>query len=131
MKLAPKLFTRRKFLAAAGLCALGAGYGFGVEPRWLDVGRREVKLGTNGGRLPLKLLQLSDLHLSRVVSLSFIAEAVRLGLSLKPDLICLTGDFITKGYRQLDGYAEVLKQQPNFRVRNLSEAAEIILAGGK
>jgi D-glycero-D-manno-heptose 1,7-bisphosphate phosphatase len=29
------------------------------------------------------------------------------------------------------GYTEVLKQQPNFRAKNLLEAAEIILAGGK
>lgn len=29
------------------------------------------------------------------------------------------------------GYTEALKQQPNFRVKNLLEAAEIILAGGK
>jgi D-glycero-D-manno-heptose 1,7-bisphosphate phosphatase len=29
------------------------------------------------------------------------------------------------------GYAEALKQQPNFRAKNLLEAAEIILAGGK
>ena len=29
------------------------------------------------------------------------------------------------------GYAEALKQQPNFRVKNLLEAAEIILAGEK
>jgi D-glycero-D-manno-heptose 1,7-bisphosphate phosphatase len=29
------------------------------------------------------------------------------------------------------GYAEELKQQPNFRAKNLLEAAGIILAGGK
>jgi D-glycero-D-manno-heptose 1,7-bisphosphate phosphatase len=29
------------------------------------------------------------------------------------------------------GYTEALKQQPNFRAKNLLEAAEIILAGGK
>ena len=104
-----KLLTRRTFLAAAGLCALGAGYAFGVEPCLLLVGRHEVKLGKAGSRSPLKLLQLSDLHASPVVSLSFIAKAVQLGLSLKPDLICLTGDFITRGYDQLDGYAEILR----------------------
>ena len=109
MLVSRKLFTRRKFLAAAGLCALGAGYAFRIEPRWLGVGRHEVKLSRSSGRLPLKLLQLSDLHASQVVSLGFIAEAVQLGLGLKPDLICLTGDFITRGYNQLDGYAEILR----------------------
>ena len=105
----PKLFTRRRFLAAAGLFAVGTGYAFGIEPRWLGVGRHAVKLSQGVSRRSLKLLQLSDLHASHVVSMNFIAEAVQLGLSLKPDLICLTGDFITRGYNQLDGYAEILK----------------------
>jgi len=109
MLVSRKLFTRRKFLAAAGLCAFGAGYAFAVEPRWLGVGRHEVKLSKTGGRSPFKLLQLSDLHASHVVSLGFIAKAVQLGLSLKPDLICLTGDFITRGFNQLAGYSEILR----------------------
>jgi D-glycero-D-manno-heptose 1,7-bisphosphate phosphatase len=29
------------------------------------------------------------------------------------------------------GYSEELKQKPDFRVKNLLEAAEIILSGGK
>jgi hypothetical protein len=51
---------------------------------------------------------LSDLHASWAVSLGFIQEAVELGLQLKPDLICLTGDFITHQYVDFDAYARVL-----------------------
>jgi len=80
-----------------------------VEPRWLTIGRHAVRLGQRHGASPLKILQLSDLHASQVVSLDFIGEAVRMGLELQPDLICLTGDFITRGYQHLEGYAEVLK----------------------
>ncbi len=110
VKFLPKHLTRRKFLTTVGLAVAGSGlYVRVIEPYWLTIGRHTVRLGLKGDSPPLKILHLSDLHLSHVVSLGFISEAIRLGLSLQPDLICLTGDFITRGYAALDGYAEVLK----------------------
>lgn len=101
--------TRRKFLAAVGVGVAGSGiYASAVEPQWLTVGRRTIPLGRGSGT-PLRILHLSDLHASRVVSLDFIASAVRKAVALQPDLICVTGDFITRGYAELDGYAEVLR----------------------
>lgn len=101
--------TRRRFLAAVGLGVAGSGiYAGAIEPQWLTVGQPLVRLGRSEGT-PFRILHLSDLHASRVVSLEFIASAVREGLALRPDLICLTGDFITRGYEELDGYAEVLR----------------------
>ena len=78
------------------------------EPGWLQVGRHNVPTGK--GRPPVSILQLSDFHASSVVSLEQIAESVDLGLSLKPDIICLTGDFITSKYEAFDAYAAVLKR---------------------
>jgi len=110
VKFSPKNLTRRKFLATMGCCVAGSGfYVRVVEPHWLTVGRHNFRLARGGHSPPLRILQLSDLHASRVVSLNFISEAVRMGLELHPDLICLTGDFITRGHKQLDGYAEVLQ----------------------
>jgi predicted MPP superfamily phosphohydrolase len=63
----------------------------------------------SAGRAPLKLLQLSDFHASRFVSLDFIAEAIRLGLAEKPDLICLTGDFITSHFSEFVAYGKILR----------------------
>lgn len=101
--------TRRKFLAALGFTvAGGALYVRAVEPHWLTVGRHTVRLNWPGAGPSLKILHLSDLHASRVVNLGFIGEAVRLGLELQPDLICLTGDFITRGYRTFEGFAAIL-----------------------
>lgn len=101
--------TRRKFLVALGLGALaGSADAAGIEPRRLTVTRPVAPLG-RGLSLAVRVLHLSDLHASRVVSLDFLAAAVAKGLAQHPDLICLTGDFITRGYRHLDGYAEVLK----------------------
>jgi uncharacterized protein len=102
-------WSRRKFLAGA----LGAGVAAIadielLEPHWLGVGQHEVKLGF-GSSMPLRLLHLADLHVSKHVSLGFISTAVQKGLALKPDLICLTGDFISWRYDAFDPYAEVLK----------------------
>ena len=44
---------------------------------------------------PVRILHLSDLHFSLPVPLSLIDNAITLGLEQQPDVICLTGDFIT------------------------------------
>lgn len=102
MKPAPKLLlSRRRFLLAAA----GAASGFGAlayarkgEPQWLDVNTHALALpARTWSGPPLRVLHLSDLHLSPVVSLDFIATAIARGLEQKPDLICLTGDYITAG----------------------------------
>jgi predicted MPP superfamily phosphohydrolase len=106
MELYPKKLSRRHFLLLAPVAGL-AYMRFG-EPRWLDVGRHEVPL-SGDGRRPLTLLQLSDFHASHFVGLEMIAASVELGLrSCTPDVICLTGDYITWKWEDWDGYAKVL-----------------------
>jgi predicted MPP superfamily phosphohydrolase len=103
------LINRRKFLACAGAGAFGlAGYAGLMEPFRLVIGRHECHARIPNPELPFKILHLSDLHASWAVSLGFIEEAVELGLQLKPDLICITGDFITRQYAAFDSYARVL-----------------------
>ncbi len=110
MAIAKKFLTRRKFLVTVGLAGLGGvSYVHWIEPHWLGIGRHEVKLSKTAGRAPLKILQLSDFHASPVVSLGFIKRAIQLGLNQKPDLICLTGDFITHKFAAFDEFKEVLK----------------------
>lgn len=104
-----KFLTRRKFLAGLALAGLGGGaYTHWVEPHWLDVGRHEIKVAKTPKKSPLKILQMSDFHSSSYVSLDYLRGAVELGLSLQPDLICLTGDFVTAGNSGVDGLAKIL-----------------------
>lgn len=42
-----------------------------------------------------RIVQLSDLHLFPLTTLAFITQALELAQSLKPDLLVLTGDFVT------------------------------------
>jgi predicted MPP superfamily phosphohydrolase len=105
--------SRRRFLACAGAGAAGlSGYAGLMEPFRLVIGRHECKTSATAPVLPLKLLHLSDFHASWAVSIEFIDEAIQLGLRLKPDLVCITGDFITRRYEAYDAYARVLAKLP-------------------
>ncbi len=112
------LLTRRQAIlgAAAAMLATPA-YPLFLEPRWLELTRRRVKLAI----APSRILHLSDLHYSRTVPLSHIEEAITLGLAEKPDVVCLTGDFITYHDNvDLRGYSTALgrlaKAAPTFAV---------------
>src|SRR5277367_5682291 len=87
--------TRRTLMQTA----LGAGfigsYACLFEPRWLEATERPVALGRGRLGQPIRLLHISDLHSSIFVPMGMIAHAVSTGLQQQPDLICLTGDFIT------------------------------------
>src|SRR6476646_8118282 len=90
---------RRGFLALGlGLPTGGAAYARFGEPQWLKFHQTDCKLFATPQREPIRLLHLSDLHASSVVPNSLIERAIHLGLAAKPDLICLTGDYITRGH---------------------------------
>lgn len=78
---------------------LGAGaaiaYASAAELRWFDVTRKRVRLSRVPLKRPVRVLHLSDLHASAVVSLDMISSAVALGMAERPDIVCLTGDFIS------------------------------------
>jgi predicted MPP superfamily phosphohydrolase len=66
-----------------------------VEPNWLERTFIRVKLPCKSLTSGVRILHLSDLHVSPVVPFSLIENAVTLGLETRPDVICLTGDFVT------------------------------------
>ena len=110
-------FTRRKFLvglaSSAAAVAGGGAYMHWLEPHWLEVARLTVPSEPRPGGSPLlRVLHLSDFHSSPVVSLDFIAKYVALGLAQRPDVIALTGDFITKLLTDGARYAEILARLP-------------------
>jgi predicted MPP superfamily phosphohydrolase len=77
---------------------LGAGIAYSlVEPhnivvREFDVALQNLPREAEG----LKIAQLSDLHCSAITSPAFIAHAVEICNSLKPDAVALTGDFVSR-----------------------------------
>jgi uncharacterized protein len=89
-------------------------YAFGVEPGWLDRTVTQVKLPCRNLARAVRILHLSDFHVSPVVPFSLIENSVRLGLEAKPDVICLTGDFVTDAtpFDQHE-YARILRRLAN------------------
>jgi len=94
--------SRRTFLRIAGAtgvagAATGA-YVFGIEPIWLRTVRHEVPIEGLDPRLDgFRIAQLSDLHVGAGVPLDYLREAVDRALSLEPDAIVMTGDFVHRG----------------------------------
>ncbi len=93
--------SRRQFLLRNGsLLAAAIFVQSSAEAHSLSLTRHEVRM--SGLTSPVRVVQLSDLHRSWCVSEAFIAQIVARTNALKPDLILLTGDFVTKS----SGYAE-------------------------
>lgn len=83
--------------AIAGICAV-YGYARAIEPRWLQWKRQTIPLGG----LPrafdgYRILQISDLHLAdgRALTPTALRTIVARANRLRPDLIVITGDFIS------------------------------------
>jgi len=106
--------SRRVFLLSA--IGLGAGvlgtplYIRFVEPRWLQLDRRQIPVGPKRLALPIRILHLSDFHVSGLVPYKFIERALDLGLRQKPDLICLTGDYIVRHLERAEEYRRILRK---------------------
>ncbi len=112
--------TRRGFLkglagCTGGLAVAGFGYMRWLEPSWLASPRHTLTLPAWRAATPLRIAHLSDLHASPVVPYRQIERAIIDTLASSPDLICLTGDFVTRELDEPDHYARLL--------RRLSQAA--------
>lgn len=106
--------TRRKFVHAF-LAGSAVSYPCYFEPRWLAITRPQVNLRRARLAESIRILHLSDLHYSWAVPLNLIEFAVTRGLQERPDVICLTGDFIT-GLEDLNTgkYARTLSRLSKF-----------------
>ena len=78
-------------LAPPALAAVYSRY----ESNWLEVTRTPIGLADIPQGRKIKILHLSDLHLSETVSAEDIEEAFKEGLRESPHACMITGDFIT------------------------------------
>lgn len=106
--------TRRAFLLSCGgglLAATGGGaYARYVEPYWPVVEFLPMDIrNLDPGWVGLRLLQLSDLHLYGNMPVEYLRDQLQRCVALSPDLIVLTGDYISRGDpRYLDELASLL-----------------------
>ena len=74
-------------------------YAAGVEPKWVEIKRISLRLGG----LPAafhgyKIVQVSDIHAGQWFPPERIAETVKMVNNEDPDLVVITGDFVTYTY---------------------------------
>ncbi len=97
--------TRRYFLKS-GMCGAAglALYSGEIARHWIDITQRNIVLRN----LPvafdgMRIAQLSDIHLDEFTEPFFLRQAIRRINELNPDLVLLTGDYVTHqfGMRKL------------------------------
>jgi predicted MPP superfamily phosphohydrolase len=105
MPLSRRSFLRTLIRATALLgasAASGAGYSMFAEPGWLSVERVDVPIrNLPHGLAGLRIAQLSDLHASPQIAPAQLAQAASAVLREQPDLVVLTGDYVTHGLEHL------------------------------
>lgn len=84
-------------------------YGLPVNRRWVEIHRRDMPLvGLDPRFTGLKIVQMSDLHVSPVVWPTYLSHYIRWVNDLQPHMVVITGDLITGGYRYATRAAAVL-----------------------
>jgi predicted MPP superfamily phosphohydrolase len=121
---------RRDFLRwAAGATGLGGvgllGYTFGVEPEWLEIVRRPLRIAGLPPALDgATLAQLSDVHVGPRVSDAYVIRTFARTAALRPDVVVFTGDALThrvhRGEGQFTQLGRVLAHLPRGRLATLA-----------
>ena len=106
--------SRRRFLVGAGVCLTGlgiGGYTWRIEPHWLEVVRRDLPIANLPSNLVGRtLIQISDIHIGKLVDDDYVRESIQLACSFEPAIIAITGDFMScQGDEQIDHVCRVLE----------------------
>jgi len=121
--------SRRRWLKRAGWGTGAALLGFtvdavGLEPHWLEMVERDLPVaGLPTMWQGMTLVQISDLHIGHSVSDSFLLKSFARVADATPDLVVITGDFLTLDF---DGQApfsqveDVCRQLPHGRLETLA-----------
>lgn len=81
-----------------------------VEPTWLEVNRLEIPYVGQQSARALRIVQLTDFHFQRRVPARYVERCVAAANAEQPDLIALTGDYVHKGHRYVEGIADLLSE---------------------
>lgn len=103
----------RVLLMLVVLAAILAGYIFWIEPNWIDVARHDLTVPS----LPAEfegytIVQISDIHIDKREAGAYLRNAFKRINREKPDLIVITGDFVSSSsspyFDDLDGLLSTL-----------------------
>ncbi len=105
-----RAWLRRLIYGGGSLGFVSLSFGRLIEPHWLSTERLDIALPHLPPELDgLRVVQISDLHLEPYTTAADIEATVRAVNALKPDVIALTGDFITSTVKPMGTCADILK----------------------
>jgi len=84
--------TRRNLISALAPACLAPVWFSCGEPHWFEVSHTRISIP---GVRPTRILHLADLHVSDGMTAADLEPGLRAGLDERPDLICITGDFVS------------------------------------
>lgn len=89
--------TRRRFLKTSAYIAAGAAiYAGEIERHWIEFSHSDVTIpGLHPAFDGFRAVQISDIHFDEFTESFFLQEAVNRVNKLHPDVVFLTGDFVT------------------------------------
>lgn len=95
-------------MSRVGLTGL---HGLPMNRRWIEIHRRSMPMkNLDPAMADLRIVQISDLHYSPMVWRRYLLQYVDWINELTPDVVVITGDLITGGYRYADRVATILAQ---------------------
>jgi hypothetical protein len=99
-----RLISRRRFLTGASAAGLGLVAYAGTHGRHqFEIVQRTFRIANLPDAFQnFRVVQLSDIHLEEFTEPWFLEEIVRQVNILRPDLVLLTGDFVSHGPRSLE-----------------------------
>jgi predicted MPP superfamily phosphohydrolase len=119
-----RTFVKRTAVALAASAVGCVGYAIGVEPHWLEIVERDLAIEHLPQNLEgARLAQISDLHVGPQVSDDYLMHSFDRVRALAPDLVVITGDFIThrraRGDAQYQQLRGVLAHLPQGRLATI------------
>ncbi len=113
----PMSFSRRQFLKRAALTTVGGAAGVGfyawqVAPHWIETTHMKMPLaGLPPNWQGKRLVQISDIHVGPDIDYRYLQWALEKTLALQPDLLAITGDFMTCVYgEQVDAAVKLIER---------------------
>jgi predicted MPP superfamily phosphohydrolase len=80
-----------------------------VHARWVDIHRRRMPLvGLDPAFEGYRLIQISDLHYSPMVTQRYLRQMIEIINQQRPDLVVATGDLLTGGHQFVHGITALL-----------------------
>jgi predicted MPP superfamily phosphohydrolase len=108
------MFLRRSIGGLGGAAAGTFLYTWRLEPHWVDVVHHRLPLvGLPTELVGKRIVQFSDIHAGEVVDQSYLLRAASSAAELKPDLVVVTGDFMScDGDEQVPKALDVIRAIP-------------------